>query len=155
MFSAPFLDADDYHSEASIQKLSHGIPLTDDDRAPWLVRVAEAMAKAARDSPSHMCFMACSALKREYRDVLRAIPGVRVAHLYLRLAPEVLLERLERRQNHFMKSALLHSQLVTLEEPVTGQEPDVATLEIQRGEGPDDVLQEAARYVETLRPLRA
>lgn len=128
----PFLDADDLHSDDAVHKLSTGVPLTDDDRWPWLRRVAATTKERAAQNRQHMCVVACSVLKRVYRDVLRATPDARFVFVYLRLAPALLAERLVQRQGHFMKAAMLQSQLDTLEEPRT-DEGDVCVVEITAG----------------------
>ncbi|WFC95992.1 hypothetical protein MBRA1_002648 [Malassezia brasiliensis] len=125
----PFLDADSLHSADAVHKLSTGVPLTDDDRWPWLRRVGAAAKERAAQSEQHMCIVACSALKRKYRDLLRATPDARVVFVYLRLAPAVLAERLAQRQGHFMKASMLQSQLDTLQEP-HADEGGVCVVEI-------------------------
>ncbi|WP_084102858.1 gluconokinase [Demequina sp. NBRC 110051] len=103
-----FQDGDDLHPEASKTKMSAGIPLTDDDRWPWLARVGESLA--ASDS----LVIACSALKRSYRDAIRAAaPDAFFVHLAG--SSEVLAERAASREGHFMPASLLDSQLTTLE----------------------------------------
>lgn len=107
-FGAPFVDADDLHPAANVAKMARGEALGDADRAPWLERVAEALAGGP-------VVVACSALKRAYRDRLRRAGGVRFLHLD---APrEVLAARLAGRRGHFMPASLLDSQLATLEVP--------------------------------------
>lgn len=107
----PFRDADDLHPSANVEKMSHGIPLTDDDRAPWLDAVGAELAAA----PAGLV-MACSALRRAYRDRIRlAAPDTVFA--YLDGSPALLAERIGARRDHFMPPALLTSQLATLEVP--------------------------------------
>lgn len=113
-----FFDADDWHPVENLRKLAAGIPLTDEDRAPWLARMRRRIIDAA--PAGKLTVLACSALKRDYRHRLGVgQAGVRL--LYLRGAPELLLERLEQRRNHVMKPAMLASQLATLEEPDEGE----------------------------------
>ena len=103
----PFVDADTLHPPANVAKMSAGIPLDDADRAPWLAAVAGWL----RQHPGGV--VACSALKRRYRDVLRAAGPVRFVHLHL---PEgALAARLVGRAPHFMPGSLLRSQLEALE----------------------------------------
>jgi carbohydrate kinase (thermoresistant glucokinase family) len=105
-----FQDADDLHPDANVAKMAAGTPLDDADRAPWLAVVGDALAAA--DEPGMV--MACSALKRAYRDAIRARAGD--ARFVLLTAPaEVLRERIGHRTGHFMPAALLDSQLATLE----------------------------------------
>lgn len=105
----PFVDADTLHPVANIAKMAAGEPLDDDDRHPWLERVGEWLA-AHRDG----AVVSCSALKRTYRDQLRAhCPGVEFLHLSG--SAELIGGRLAGRTDHFMPAALLRSQLDTLE----------------------------------------
>ena len=105
----PFLDADTLHPPGNLAKMAAGQPLSDDDRYPWLERVGEWLA-GHRDGG----VVSCSALKRAYRDQLRA-HCPRVEFLHLRGSPEVIARRLGGRSGHFMPAALLASQLDTLE----------------------------------------
>jgi gluconokinase len=117
----PFIDGDELHSEANKQKMAAGIPLDDADRAPWLGLIATALAWAPM-------VVACSALKRSYRDRLRAgAPDVRF--LYLAGAPTLLGLRLSARSHEFMPPSLLESQLAILEPP--GSDENALTLDIQ------------------------
>ncbi|MEI3868262.1 gluconokinase [Microbacterium sp. CCNWLW134] len=106
----PFVDADDLHSDEAREKMARGEPLTDDDRWPWLARVAARLADA--DQPATV--IACSALKRVYRDALRA-QRPDVAFIHLIGTRGRVAERLSHRAGHFMPPALLESQLQTLE----------------------------------------
>lgn len=107
-----FAEGDAFHPEANIEKMSHGIPLDDDDRWPWLRLIADWMR--AEVASGQNAVVTCSALKRSYRDVLReADPGVRFLHL---AATEDLVgDRLSQRKGHYMPSSLLHSQYDSLE----------------------------------------
>lgn len=106
----PFVDADDLHSDANRAKMAAGIPLTDDDRWPWL----DAVGARLRDERDSGLVVACSALRRAYRDRIReAAPGVVFVHLTG--TPELLAARAGARTDHFMPPALLESQLATLE----------------------------------------
>jgi carbohydrate kinase (thermoresistant glucokinase family) len=115
--SVPFIDADSLHPTANVEKMAAGHPLTDEDRWPWLAKVGQVMA-AADDTGA---VMACSALKRIYRDaILHEAP--RALFVHLTVSPEVLASRLGHRKGHFMPSTLLGSQLATLE-PLADDEP--------------------------------
>jgi gluconokinase len=107
-----FVEGDSLHPEANIEKMSEGIPLTDEDRWPWLKAIAELVA--VRDGEGRSTVVTCSALKRSYRDVLRDAAPTFFVHLH---APfEVLEERMQLRSKHFMPTSLLRSQFDTLEE---------------------------------------
>ncbi|MDR3466321.1 MAG: gluconokinase [Xanthobacteraceae bacterium] len=122
-----FRDGDGFHPAANIAKMRAGIPLTDADRAPWLAAIAQAIDDAA-DRKAAMV-VACSALKRAYRDVL--VHGRRdVAIVYLKGTPALITQRLAKRHGHFMPAALLDSQLATLEEP--GDDEPAVTIDIDR-----------------------
>ncbi|OXR40771.1 Gluconokinase [Nocardia cerradoensis] len=108
----PFADADDLHSPANIAKMSAGIALTDEDRAPWLAAVGRWLHDRMGEETGGV--IACSALKRSYRDTLRtAAPGVFFVHLTA--DREELLARVTGRRGHYMPVALVDSQLQTLE----------------------------------------
>lgn len=110
----PFYDADDFHPPANILKMSSGIPLTDQDRQPWLERLRDLLA--AEQRAGRPLVLACSALKERYRSVLRSgAPDVRF--VYLKGSPQEVAVLLNRRTGHFMKPDLLDSQFAALEEP--------------------------------------
>ena len=106
----PFVEGDSWHSAKNIEKMSAGIPLTDEDRWPWLDLLAEKLRTS--DVP---VVMACSALKRSYRDRLRAGNGI--TFVYLQGDRDILLSRMSGREGHFMPMKLLDNQLSVLEEP--------------------------------------
>ena len=110
---AVFLDADDFHPASNTAKMAGGVPLTDDDRWPWLAAVGDQIADRLASGVSVV--MACSALKRSYRDALRERGGDRVSFALLHGSPELLESRIAARTGHFMPTALLKSQLATLE----------------------------------------
>ena len=121
------LDADDLHSARSVARMRAGIALTDADRWPWLDRVGAALAD--RGAAPHGVVVACSALRRAYRDRLRAAcPGLRF--VFLDGDPATIRQRLLGRTGHYMPSTLLDSQLATLEPP-GAQEPDVLRLDLR------------------------
>lgn len=110
----PFIDGDELHPRANVEKMAQGHPLTDEDRVPWLAAIAAAMDVWTREGVDGV--VACSALKRAYRDVLRGNRSD-VWFLFLDVDPVLLEARLRRRHGHFMPSTLLPSQLSTLEKP--------------------------------------
>jgi gluconokinase len=114
--AVPFVDGDSLHPPANVAKMSRGIPLDDSDRWPWLAAVGGALA----DAKSTGLVVACSALKREYRDAIRA-EAPDAAFIELSVSREVLQQRMGARTDHFMPPSLLDSQLVTLE-PLTSDE---------------------------------
>ncbi|MEO6380436.1 MAG: gluconokinase [Nitrobacter sp.] len=119
-------DADQFHPESNVTKMSAGIPLTDDDRGPWLRAIAaEIGRKRAADTS---IIIACSALKRAYRDIL--VQDHRDTRIvYLRGAKELIAGRLKARKDHFMPPGLLESQLKTLEEPTEDERPIVVDID--------------------------
>ena len=108
-----FADADDYHSPANVAKMHAGIPLTDEDRAPWLQSLHDAIVKWLATGEN--VILACSALKASYRTLLMVSSDVKL--VYLRGSEELIAGRLAGRHGHYMNPHLLHSQFETLEEP--------------------------------------
>lgn len=107
-----YLDADDFHPPANVAKMSSGTPLTDDDRMPWLRVVADQIA--VQSAKGRLAVVACSALRRRYRDALReAAPDL--FFVQLDGSPELLASRIGARTDHFMPASLLMSQLALLE----------------------------------------
>jgi gluconokinase len=116
-----FAEGDAFHPEANVEKMHSGIPLTDEDRWPWLRLIGDWMSEQERAGVSSV--VTCSALRRVYRDLLReGRPAVRFCHV---TAPEAAIAgRLEHRQDHYMPPSLLASQFATLE-PLEPDEPGV------------------------------
>ncbi len=109
-----FVEGDDLHPPANIEKMSAGTPLDDGDRRPWLEAIAELIAEQHRAGTSAV--VTCSALKRSYRDILRSrLPDSNVFFLHLHAEFDVLHDRMAGRTKHFMPPALLRSQFDTLE----------------------------------------
>jgi gluconokinase len=130
-----FVEGDSLHSQHNIEKMSEGVPLTDEDRLPWLQAIAELVA--VRDAEGTSTVVTCSALKRSYRDVLRKAAPTFFVHLH---APfEVLQERMQLRTKHFMPTSLLRSQFDTLEE--LGDDESGAVVDVSP---PIDVVVEEA-----------
>jgi gluconokinase len=109
-----FVEGDQYHSAENVRRMKAGIPLTDKDRETWLRSLA-ARLREARDAGNGLV-IACSALKRSYRDVLRA-EAKDLRFVFLKGQRSLIAERLSNRLGHFMPASLLESQLDTLEEP--------------------------------------
>jgi carbohydrate kinase (thermoresistant glucokinase family) len=122
----PFADADGFHPAANVAKMAAGQPLTDEDRWPWLDAIA-AHIGAAR-AAGQPVVVACSALRRAYRERLRAGHGDLI-FLHLAGAPEVIATRQAARQGHFMPPSLMASQFATLEDPA--EEADAVTVSVQ------------------------
>lgn len=116
-----FADADDYHSAANVEKMRSGIPLTDEDRGPWLEALRARILSWIALKKNGV--LACSALKQGYRERLEVGPDVRV--VYLKGEAQVLYERMRARTGHYMTERMLASQLATLEEPVDAVVVDV------------------------------
>ena len=124
-----FVEGDEYHSAENVERMASGIPLTDEDRLGWLHALAVRLGEAK--SAGTGLVMSCSALKRSYRDLLRA-EAVDLQFVFLRGSRALLAERLAGRRGHFMPPALLDSQLATLEEP----SPDEGAWVCDIGESP-------------------
>ncbi len=124
---APFLEGDDFHSQAAVAKMRGGEPLSDADRWPWLERLGLATAEAIAAHGSAV--VACSALRKPYRDRLRAVIPAPVRFVLPDSSRESLLARLAGREGHFMPASLLDSQLATLERPVADENAIVLGVE--------------------------
>ena len=117
----PFIDADDLHPPENVVKMAAGIPLTDDDRWPWLDRVVAELVRIT--AAEHHAVVACSALRQAYRDRLARAGDVRFVHLVGDAA--TIAERLAGRRHRYMPASLLASQFATLERPQDAIEVDV------------------------------
>jgi carbohydrate kinase (thermoresistant glucokinase family) len=135
----PFVEGDDLHSTENRRRMAAGIALTDDDRRPWLLAIA-ARLREARDA-GHGLVVACSALKRSYRDLLRTEGASEVRFVFLRGKRPILDERLAARRGHFMPASLLDSQLATLEEPA----PDEAAWVYDVSRPPEAIVADLVR----------
>ncbi|MDT7573451.1 MAG: gluconokinase [Actinomycetota bacterium] len=114
-----FAEGDDFHPHENVEKMRAGIPLTDEDRRPWLVTLGKWIGE--REAEGRDAVLTCSALKRAYRDALAGgHPSVRFVHVTA--SAETIRHRLENRRGHYMPPSLLDSQLATLE-PLHADEP--------------------------------
>ncbi|KAI3328423.1 thermoresistant gluconokinase [Ustulina deusta] len=128
----PYLEGDAYHPKVNIDKMANGIPLTDADRWDWLTLLREESLKQLA-SGAEGVVLTCSALKRKYRDVIRVAPyfthDVQLHFIYLHASEDVLLERVESRQGHYMGANMVRSQFEILEPP-TAEETDVISIDV-------------------------
>lgn len=126
-FGKPFLDADDYHPPANVEKMSQGIPLSDADRWPWLDQLAEALRVAADEAG--MSIAACSALRRAYRQRLVNAAGEPILFVFLHGSRDIIAKRMAARTDHFMPTELLDSQFATLEPPTANENALVLNID--------------------------
>lgn len=137
------LEGDDLHPAANIAKMAAGHPLTDADREPWLEAIAAWIAQRVDAGESGL--VTCSALKRSYRDILRAPmirhPEAELTFVLLTGSRELLLQRMTERPGHFMPASLLDSQLATLEPPG----PDENSVTVEIGPPPAEVAAAARK----------
>jgi gluconokinase len=132
-----FEDGDGFHPRSNVDKMQAGIPLTDQDRWPWLTAIAE-WIDGTRKRGGH-AVLACSALKRRYRDVLIGNrPDVRL--VYLKGSEPLIARRTAMRHGHFMPKSLLHSQFEALEEPGADENPVTASVEASPREVVERIL---------------
>lgn len=117
-----FVDADDFHPPSNVEKMKHGIPLTDADREPWLKALHDRIVEWTAGKRSVV--LACSALKQSYRDELRASSDVKF--VYLKGSYQLFSQRVLARRGHFAKQDLLVSQFAALEEPTDAITVDAA-----------------------------
>ena len=134
------LEGDRLHPRENVARMAAGVPLTDEDRHGWLQAIGAELAQAAAQQQGVIA--TCSALKRRYRDLLRAAdPGLRIIHLH---GPrELLAERLAARKGHYMPASLLQSQLEALEPPGA----DEAALTLPVGDAPAQLVQVALQWL--------
>ena len=129
-----FADGDSFHSPANIEKMSRGVPLDDNDRIPWLDAIHEAMEQWSAQRRNVV--LACSALKKSYRERLQINSAVRL--VYLKGTCDLLRQRLHARKGHYATEQILTSQFADLEEPAdaitmdVAQSPEEIVLEIRR-----------------------
>lgn len=128
-----FAEADGFHSPSNVDLMRAGVPLEDAHRWPWLRELAGWMAERAAEGVSTV--LACSALKRSYRDVLRQGPPS-VDFVLLDGSAEVIRERMDRRSGHYMPASLLDSQIATLERP----QPDERILTLDVALSPEQLV---------------
>ena len=134
-----FADGDDFHSPANKQKMSRGVGLTDEDRVPWLQSIRDAMDQWLAERRSVV--LACSALKRSYRERLGVHSNAKdIKVVYLKGSYDLLLERLRDRKGHYATERLLASQLADLEEPT-----DSITIEVSRS--PEQIVAEIRKQL--------
>jgi len=129
-----FYEADNLHSPANVEKMHASIPLTDEDRWPWLESLRELVKRSL--AAGENAILACSALKKTYRDCLQV--GTDVRFVYLRGGYELIANQLSHRRGHFMNPALLQSQFADLEEP----RPAEGAIVIELGRSPNELVEE-------------
>lgn len=130
----PFLEGDSLHPRSNVEKMESGQPLTDEDRWPWLEKIAGWMDERAAAGENGI--VTCSALKRSYRDLLGRDRDV--TFVYLHGTFDTLRERMESRRGHFMPVSMLESQLETLEEPT----PDESAIWVGVDQAPEVIADE-------------
>ena len=136
---ASYVEGDALHPPANIRKMSAGIPLDDEDRKPWLIKVAEILRETRTPT-----LVGCSALKRRYRDLIRSTVGGEVLFIHLSAPHEIVAGYLRAREGHFMPASLLDSQYAVLE-PL---QQDEAGFAVSVAQPLDDVVAEAKRKLD-------
>jgi gluconokinase len=139
-----FYEADDFHSHANIDKMHAGVPLTDEDRQPWLESLRELIERCL--GAKENAVLACSALKKSYRSYLRVNEDVQF--VYLRGSYELIASRLRQRHGHFMNPKLLQSQFATLEEPAAAE----GVIAIELGRSPRELVNEIKKKLRLIQP---
>ena len=128
-----FVEGDQYHPAENVERMAAGVPLTDENRAGWL-RALAARIREAKDAGTGLV-MACSALKRSYRDILRA-EAPELQFVFLQGPRPLIADRLAGRRGHFMPPSLLESQFATLEEPSPDEDAWVCDI----NQSPEDIV---------------
>lgn len=136
-----YFDVDDLHPSANIEKMRNGIPLTDDDRWPWLDKVGQMLGEGEGTR-----VIACSALKRAYRIRIAVAVSEPVVFVFLQGSCDLLMSRMAARAGHFMPADLLDSQLAILEPPSSFENAITVSID----ETPDDIAQTAWLHIQQL-----
>jgi gluconokinase len=132
-------DGDKFHPASNIAKMSAGHPLTDEDRWPWLQAIADEIDRLCK--AGERAVIACSALKRVYRDILvHGRNDVRI--VYLKGTQQLIADRLAKRKGHFMPAGLLESQFKTLEPPAREEHPVTASIDATVDAIVDDIVRQ-------------
>lgn len=139
-----FYDADDFHLDNCIRKMENCIPLSDEDRIPWLLHLATHIAKWNRDEGA---VMACSALKEQYRKILSWDGKEDVAFIHLDGGKDIILERMRTRKDHFFPLCLIESQFNALEAPINA-------ITVQIDKAPEDICMEIINKLESIELLQ-
>ncbi|BCW18451.1 gluconokinase [Arthrobacter sp. NtRootA9] len=137
-------EADEFHPAANIAKMSQGIPLQDEDRWPWLREIRDWMTGKSREGQSTV--LTCSALKKTYRQLLSEAEG-RVLFLHLDGGADLIGQRMQGREGHFMPPTLLPSQLATLE-PLSQEELDAGSIRLDISRSPEELVAAAVRALD-------
>ncbi len=140
---AIYVEADEFHPEVNIAAMRSGTPLTDDMRQPWLLGIAAEIKSIQRRNPGKAVVVACSSLKRSYRDILR-LNLSNAKFVYLSGDKSLISQRLAQRRDHFMPPTLLDSQLATLEPPA----PDERHIEIDASHPKEKIVTEILAALE-------
>jgi gluconokinase len=133
-----FCEGDDFHSKASLRKMSRGVPLNDQDRTPWLKAIRKLISTAVEKGENVV--IACSALKKSYRRMLEV--GEKVIFIYLKADRALIRRRLENRTGHFMNPSLIESQFQALETPH-------AALQVDAGLPPAEIVRLIRNHLST------
>lgn len=147
-FGIEFIEADDYHNEANKQRMAAGIPLTDEEREPWMNDLSAALRDVLSRNTS--CVLAHSGLRKTHRDQIRQL-GFRTLFLHLDGSRELIARRMGARRDHYMKAILLESQFDALD--ATDGEPDIVRIDINGDEA--QVTDSMSRFVDSFMPTRA
>jgi gluconokinase len=137
----PFVEGDSLHPAANVKKMASGVALSDEDRWPWLAAIGERME--VERAIGHGVVVACSALKRAYRDCLREHVHGKIHFVLLDGSRQLISDRMKKRKGHFMPPALLDSQFASLEKPTADEQAVILDISHQ----PAELVQEAARGI--------
>lgn len=146
-FNYKFFDGDDFHSESNKIKMANGVPLTDDDRLPWLKTLADIIKTNIENG--HDAIIACSSLKREYRQILNINPHF-ILFVHLKISFQQADERLQKRSGHFFDVNLLKSQFDTLQDLTNDETLNFAEIECDNKTN-NEIVQEIYNVIENVK----
>jgi gluconokinase len=132
-----FLEGDAFHPKTNIEKMSANVPLTDEDRIPWLANLGKTLGESAR--ANGLAIAACSALKKKYRDQLIEAAQMPISFLYMKGSQELIAGRMAERTDHFMPVGLLESQIATLEPPTEEEHVIICPI----NQSPEQIVENA------------
>ena len=142
---AEFIEGDNFHSQQNIMNMKNGIPLGDTERSDWLISLNHELIKRTECNKSVNIVMACSALKKKYRDVLKKELSQSVLFVFLKGDYDLIFKRISERKDHFMKSNMLKSQFEALEEPNEKEESFI--VDVSKN-GIDDIVGMVLKQIE-------
>lgn len=152
-YKTSYLEGDDVHPQANIDKMANNIPLTDDDRWGWLKQISEQSTQLALQNPNKISVVSCSSLRKKYRDFIQAqSPDTQFRYVFLYNDYDALIKRMQARQNHYMKASMVQSQFDALELPEEDEKRERAYVIDVTHKPVDEVVKLSISWIDTQLP---